>query len=481
MGAIAGRAVAGFAWVSGARIAARLVDLVVLAVLARLLSPAEFGLVALATAFIAILQFFQDLGLLQAFVQRPSVDRQDVSSLFWGTASVSVVLTLLVVAAAPLFGQLWQSDGLTPVLVALAPMLLLQGLALVPNAELQRSLEFRPTAVARVSGSIFGGATGIALALAGWGVFALVMRVLVDNFLSTVLVWVFTAFRPGLLFSWVRFWDLLRFGIPVAGSRLLETVQSRGDVLLIGRFMGSSAVGVYTVAYQLFRMLMELLAGSAAQVLTPAFSRLQFEYPRLRNAYYSAIRVTCSVAIPVFAGIAALGDQIVILLFGPAWADAVPVLQLLAILGVVQAIRYYDATLLIAVGRPKLGLLIRSITVTVTIVGYIVGLQTGSLEAFVVVQIIVALVISTPIWFTALWRVVGVSPVRVMRVALPSLTSSIVMWGALATIGEGMSNLSDVLVLVICVPVGALIYAAILSLLDRCIWRDLWGLVPGRG
>lgn len=461
------KAGAGFAWTSGARVFGRIIDTVVLVVLARVLDPTDFGLVALATSLLVIVQLFQDLGLLQAAVQRRDVTRDDLSSLFWGVSTIGLILSLGMFAAAPAFGALFHNDALIAVVAAMSPVLFLQAVVLVPNAVFQREMEFKPAATRRAIGAIVGGIVGVALALVGAGVFAMVARVLVDNVLGVILLWAVSPFRPKWFFSIRSLWLFLRFGLPVAGARALETLQTRSDDLLIGRFLGAASLGLYSVAYQAFRILTELLLGASNQVLSAAFARLQSDHERLRRAYYRSIRATSLVAVPGFVGIAAVGYPFIDVLFGHQWSAAVPVLQALAVLGVIQSVRYYDSALLIAMGRPKIGLTIRMITVPITIAGYVYALQFEDLVVFAIVQIVVALFISTPIWMVVLHRVAGVNPLLILRSSYVALAGGAVMFGVVWLLGRAVADWPSILQLVVCVPVGALSYVAVLWVLDR--------------
>jgi O-antigen/teichoic acid export membrane protein len=449
---------------------------VVLVILARTLDPVAFGLVATAAALIAFAQLLQDMGILQAYVQRPLPAAGDLSTLFWGTSLLGAVLSIVLFALAPSIAGAFNQAALAPVLATMAPVLFLQATALAPSAELERELRFGPIALRRTIGSITGGLTAIALALAGAGAFALVARVLVDATVGTVLLWASVRWMPRLTFSPKRFWEYARFGLPVAGARFLETVQSRSDDLLIARFLGPASLGIYSVAYQLFRILVEVITGSASQVLSPAFARLQHERSRLLSAYYRAVRLTALVTVPIFAGAAAIAGPLITLVFGPQWDDAIPVLQILAVLGIVQSIRYYDAALLIAIGRPKIGLVVRALTVTLTVAGYVIAIQFGNLVAFAVAQVVVAIAVSTPIWLTVLSKTVGVRPLELARRVWSPLTAaaimSVVVWGM-----DSGTQLGNAMTLLICIPLGALTYSALLLLLDRSALRELAEIV----
>jgi O-antigen/teichoic acid export membrane protein len=476
---LGGQAAKGTAWIVISRLVARLLDAVLLLLLARLLDPRDFGLVALAAALIAIVDVFRDLGLQQAAVQRRELTRAHVNSLFWGALGLAATLAGVLAAGAGLVADLLGSSEAQNVVALLAISLPLQAVSMVPTALLQRSMDFRAIAVTFMIGTAIGGAVGVALALTDHGVYSLVFRTLAQALVTSLLLAVFARFLPQLAFKRQEFMELFRFGLPIAGARFLEVVQGRADDLLIGRFMGPALLGTYSVAYRLYRILTETFIGTMSQVAAPTFSKLQSDRQRLLSAYYTSISVTTIVAVPVMVGLAAVAGDLVPLLFGDQWVDAVPVMQVLALVGVLHSVRYYDAALLVAVGRPALSFRLRIATFIPTFIGFLAVVHYRNLLAFVAVYAGVGWFISAPIWLYALKRTLGVSPFKVLHVSARPVLAAALMYSAIAGYRAFGSVGVPAVDLGLQIMGGASIYFGIMFAIDRSGMRTIHHLIRG--
>ncbi|QTE29647.1 lipopolysaccharide biosynthesis protein [Pengzhenrongella sicca] len=464
---LAGSAGRGVAWTTASRLVARITDLAVLMILARTLEPAAFGLAALASSILAFVDVARDLGLGQAAVQSKEFTSLQRDSLFWGALAIGVLLAGLVLATSGQIAAFLGNADAAPVIALLSASLVLASLSVVPMTDLQRSLEFRPIAIRGTLGALGGGIVGVTMALLGFGVFSLIARTLTDNFLGTVLLWASSRKPPGLHFSWPQFTNLMRFGSAVAGARTLETFVSRADDLIIGRTMGAAALGIYTIAFRIFRIMVEVFASSINQVMFPVFSRMNGEVARLQSAYYQTVRLTATAAVPVFALVAATGPWLIPLLFGNQWQESVPVMQILAILGVVQALRYYDAAIITAMGRPVKVLAVRAITGTLTVAGFVVGGFLGDLRWFALAAVLVALFVSTPIWFWLLWTTARINPVTTLGIVWKPILAGLLAVAGVTGLAQLLTGQSDLVHVAVLLPAGVVLYAGLITIGDR--------------
>jgi O-antigen/teichoic acid export membrane protein len=473
------RAGRGVAWMGASRLIARLVDMLVLVILARLLTPGDFGVVALAAAVIAFVEIFRDLGLAQAAVQRHDLRPAHLNGLFWGSLGIGLSLALLLVVSASALGWLLDEASLAGIVTVLAPVLVLQSLGLVPSAIFEREMNFRPVAMRTIIGASAGALAGVGFALAGAGPYALVAKSLADAGVGTIALWIGSSFRPQFRLNLAEFRELFRFGLPVAGARLLETAQGRSDDLIIGRFMGSTALGAYSVAYRLYRILTETFVGVLGKVVAPTFALLQNDLPRLRSVYYSAIHHTALLAVPIFAGSACLAADLIPLIFGDQWDRSVPVMQALAFVGILHALRYFDSALLIALGMTGLNLRLRVITVTVTVAGFVLVLPLGSLVAFAAVYAAVGWFISAPLWLLVLRHRVGISPRKVFAVSWKTLFASAVMSASILGVSYLLGDPSPLVGTIVGFFTGVIVYVGLISIIDREGSRSVFQRVMG--
>ncbi|HEY7600520.1 MAG TPA: lipopolysaccharide biosynthesis protein, partial [Candidatus Limnocylindrales bacterium] len=357
----------------------QLLQLLVFVVIARLLAPADFGLVALAMVFVALAQLFVDQGLGDALVQRRELTKTHVDTAFWAALSLGVVLAvagaLLAIPITALLGE----PVLQPVLQALSLVFVLTGLASIPMAILQRELRFRSLALRTIFSIAAGGAAGIALAVSGYGVWALVGQQLVTAAVSVVALWLASPWRPGLTFSRAHFRELFGFGANVVGSDLLNYVTRYSDNLLIGTVLGTIALGTYAVGYRILDAANALLVGIARKVAFPSLARLQHQPERLARTYIRMTRLTAAVILPGYIGLALVAPELIRLVFGQRWVESGPVAGLLFLVGPAFAVQGFGGTLLSACGRPDITLRLRFVNAVVTVVGFVIAVPFGIL------------------------------------------------------------------------------------------------------
>lgn len=340
-------------WVVLEKWSVRLVALAVFAILARLLDAKDFGLLSMATVFTALLSVFVDSGFTKALVQRKTLAKDDAATAFWTSIAISIAIYLSLFFTAPLIATLFGDDRLGPVLRVLGVGLPLTALSATPAALLEREFEFRALSIRQLAGTVVGAAVAIPMALLGAGVWALVAQPLVAAIVSLITLWASTPWRPTLSFSRDSLKDLYGFGTGVLGIDLLNTFQANIDKLLIGSFLGPTALGYYFIGQKVLSTLSELVTTVIARVSLTTFSRVQDDVPRLNRALQKMTFVSGSLAIPTFGITALLAPQLIPFVFGQQWTPAVPVFQLLAASAALASIMYYDQNVLLASGNPR--------------------------------------------------------------------------------------------------------------------------------
>lgn len=441
-------------------------------VLGRLLAPADFGLAALAGIFTAFLQIFVDQGFSRALIQRRHLGPRQLDTAFWTAVVTGTGLTLAGIASAPLVARLLGEPALTPVVRWLSAGFLLSSLATTQQALMQREFAFRALAVRRLSATVAGGVVGITMATMGAGVWSIVAQTITRAFVATAILWIASPWRPGFAVSREDFRDLLGFGINAVGIDFLGFLNRHGDNLLVGGVLGPVALGFYTVAYRVLDVLSEIFVGTLSQVVAPTFSALQDDPAALRRAYYSAVRLSQAVAVPAFTGIAVLAPELVTVVFGPRWAPSAPVIQALAIAGLVQTATYFDGGVLFAAGRPRLEFGLTLAGTIGNLVAFAVAVRWG------IVAVAAGLAIRGfafwPLRIAALSRVVGISPRRYLQQWVVPVAGSAVVAGLLlvlrAVLGEA---LAAPVPLALTVLAAAAAYVVTLGLLARDLVREL--------
>ncbi|GAA5093688.1 lipopolysaccharide biosynthesis protein [Microbacterium yannicii] len=362
------RATRSIGWVVVERWSVRLISLLVLVVLSRLLTPADFGVVALAMSVTAVLQVFADSGFSRALVQRKTLGPADASTAFWMSLSVSLVLAVALVATAPVIASALGTPDLTPILQVLSVALPLNALSQTPAALLERELDFKPLSVRQLVGALCGALVSIPLALIGWGVWALVAQTVVSAAAAVITLWSSTPWRPRWEFSRKSFRELWSIGGAILGVDLMDAVQANIDKIVIGALFSPTELGYYFLAQRLGTILIELVTSVVARVSLTTFSRVQDDPVRLNRIFRQLTFAASAVSVGVFGLVAALAPQIIPALFGPGWDAAIPILWVLAPGWALGAVMYFDRSALLATGHAASALWLAMLTNIVSVV-----------------------------------------------------------------------------------------------------------------
>ncbi|MHC4590197.1 MAG: lipopolysaccharide biosynthesis protein [Planctomycetota bacterium] len=307
-----------------------LIRMLGVAVLARLLTPADFGLLAMVATFTRLIEIFRDLGLATATIQRTDLSQDQVSYLFWVNVAVGVGSTALAAALAPVAAWFYGEPDLTGITIVLATAFLFGGVSVQHQALLRRQMKFSALAWLPVGASVGSVAVGVVAALQGAGYWALVAMSLASAVIMTVGLWLVCGWRPGPPRRGTEATRaLLAFGGNLTGTRLLAFFARNLDNVLIGKVWGGDALGLYSKAYQLLMLPIQQLTAPVTGVVVPALSRLQDEPERFRDYYRKAIQALTSLTMPIVVFTFVVADELVLLILGPQWGGTAVIFRLL--------------------------------------------------------------------------------------------------------------------------------------------------------
>jgi len=346
-------------------------------VLARLLAPADFGLVAMVTAITGLATAFADFGLSEATIQRKEITHEQVSTLFWINLTIGLGLTLLSAALGPVLAMFYREPRLVRIALFLSLNFFLGGLRVQPNALLKRQMRFSALAIRDIAAFMTAVPVAILLAWRGAGYWALVAMPLVLNFVQMALSWLMIRWRPGVphRFSGVR--SMVAFGGNVSASYLIFNLNRSFDSILIGWYWGTAPLGLYSRAYNLLMLPIRQLSTPASNVTIPAFSRLQDEPERFARYYLRAMSLITWITLPIFAYLFVAAKPVIVLVLGAKWGEAAPAFQFLAISALGQILMDSTVWLLISRGLSSLLLKLLLFASPVIIGGFALGLPGG--------------------------------------------------------------------------------------------------------
>ena len=349
------QAVFGIGWISALKIVNQLLGLIRITVLARLLSPGDFGLFGIAMLTISIMESFTNSGFQTALIQK-----KDISELHLDTAWTihvlrGVILSLLLFGFSPFIAGFFDEQGVVWLLRALSFSVLILGFENIGIIKFQKDLEFHKDFIYRFSGTIADVSIALTAAFLLRSVWALVFGLFARRIVQTVLSYILHPYRPRLRLAKKELGELFSFGKWSTLSVILHFGYSQGDDLFVGKVLGTVSLGLYQMAYKISRLVVVQITTTITQVTVPAYSKLQNDILKLQKAYLQTQKLLCYISAPIAAGTALLAADFVGLFLGERWISMVPALQILTIIGFVAGINSNVGPLVVAIGRPDLG------------------------------------------------------------------------------------------------------------------------------
>jgi O-antigen/teichoic acid export membrane protein len=449
--------------------------------LAHLLVPRDFGLAGMAIAFSSLAAVFADLGLGTALIQKKTLTEEDRSTVFMINVGGGAVLTLLGVALSPAVAAFFSNSQVMPLFAVLSTSFLISSLGQTQAALLTREMSYRSLEMRAIGATLVGAAASVSLAVAGFGAWAIIANSICSSAASTILLWTVSPWRPRFrAFSRESFRTLGSFGFKMLVIRVLLFVNLNGDNLLIGRYLGSAALGVYSVAYNLMLLPASRITAPVRDVLYSAFVRLQNEPRRMGEAWLRINSINSSLLVPAFLGLVVVAPDAVPVILGQKWHAAVPVLQFLSIAGIAQSLQAFNGQVYQALGLPGYFLRFMYFSTAVTFTAFVIGLHwgvTGVAASFAAARTIVLLANTIH-----MERLIGLGLWRTLRSYLTILVRAGAMGGAVylgrrALLDSGVSAAPRLVVLA---AGGALLYFALTAVTAPELVRDLRSGLRGR-
>ncbi|MGV8934670.1 MAG: MOP flippase family protein [Gallionellaceae bacterium] len=346
----------GVRWTAASSLGRAVLQVIQVAILARLLAPTDFGLIAIVLALMAFLQIFADAGVSNAIIHYQNISREQLSSLYWLNVSVSVLMAIMLVTTSPWLADLYSKPVLQSLFAIAAAAMVVSSLAQQLRINAQKELRFDQLATLELAAALCGFATTVGLAWAGAGVYALAVGSLVGAVAGCVLAWLFLAhgWRPQWRLNLKEIRPFLKFGGYMVGNNLANTFNTQIDVLLGAHLFGAQEMGLYSVPKNLTLNVQMVINPIVSNVGLPVMAKAQGDSVLLKRVYLQTMRMTASVNFPIYVGMALFAPEIVHLMLGEKWQEAIPLLQIFSCWGLLRSIGNPAGSLLFAVGKVKL-------------------------------------------------------------------------------------------------------------------------------
>ncbi len=460
------RAVRGVSWSAVELIGRQGIALAVFIVLARLLGPETFGLLALALVVIGLAEMWISEGMADVLVQRETIEDGHIDAAFWALMCVAGLLASLAALLAGPMAAIMGAPAVEPLMLALAPAIVLTALATVPSVLLRRNFEFRTLAIRSTGSVVAGGIVGLAMALSGHGVWALVAHQLVIRGFAAAVVWWRVPWRPQWRCRASHLRDLRHFSGNVMLLQLLAIGGQRSFAFFIGLYLDANAVGYYAMAVRCFDVLVTVVVTPITRVSFSVFSRLQADRERLSRAVTTVMQAVVLISAPAFAGAALVSPQLVPVVFGPEWAPAVPVLSLYMVYGFLLAPIMTANAMMRGIGKPQWIVWLSALTLAINIPGLVALTRYGVI--WPVVTLIVAGIAACPVYMRLVHRTTGLTAGDALRIwgptaaALSVMAGGVLLWQHLAAMWLDRTG-----ILIGAVALGVLLYAGAQRLFNR--------------
>ncbi len=475
-------AVSGVKWTGADTIATTLLQYGQLVVLARLLQPSDFGLAGMVIVVIGFSQAFVDMGMGNAVIWKQDASQDQLSSLYWLNIIAGIFLFGIIVLVSPLVSRFYNEPALKNMVILSACTFLIIPIGQQFQMLLQKELLFKRLAVVNVTASVVGVTVAITTAALDCGAYSLIYGQLANSICGTaLLVWMgWSEWRPGLHFRFYDLRDFIGFGFFQMGTKSLNYFMTNIDYIIVGRVLGSSTLGIYMLAYQMVVMPLNKINPILTRVAFPIFAKKQKDDSALSRGYIELSKVIALVSFPVLAILAATASVLIPLFFGANWEEAVPLVQILSLLGVLRALNNPSGSVLLAKGRADI-LFFKNIFIAgISTVAFWLAAQHGA------IVMAWSEVCVTALWFIAnliiLRIIINMKPLEYLsRLASPfaiCACTGMVVYAFHVALDNVMTN--NPLQFGILITVGVALYSLLVWLTEKTLISEYWGYFRGK-
>lgn len=385
------KAAISLVWTFSQQFGNQLIGFIVSLVLARILLPAEFGLIGMIAVVVAVGNVLLDGGLTKSLIREPDCDQVDYSTVFFFHLFTSIIVYMGVYFLAPFIAEFYGQPILTEITRVYSLTIIITSFSVVQFARLTKVMDFKTQALIAIPAAIIGGITGISMAYNGFGVWSLVWSSLITSTVSTIQMWIYSDWRPSFRFDISKFRKHFDFGYKLTLSDLLNRIFNNIFLIVIGKYFSAAQVGFYTRAETMNQLPVTNITNALNKVTYPLFVSIQEDDIRLRRVYKQLMLMVMFIVAPVLIFLAVLAEPVFVFLFTAKWLPAVPYFQILCVTGILFPLHSYNLTILNVKGRSDLFLKLEVIKKIIIVLAIVVAIPFGIL-ALLYGQVIISLV-----------------------------------------------------------------------------------------
>lgn len=454
----------GIGWAYGERILAQMISLIVSIILARILDPAHYGIIAIVTVFINILDALVSGGFGNALVQKKDADDLDFNTICWFSIAIAIILYICLFFASPYIAAFYDMEELVWVTRIMSIRVIISAFNSVQHAYVQRRMEFRRFFFATLGGTLISAVVGIFMAYQGFGVWALVAQYMTNSVIDTIVLRFTIQWKPKLEYSFERMNGMMSFGLKMLAATLVNTLQDNIRSLVVGKVFTKEDLAYYNQGKKYPATLMNNLVGSIQKVLFPAFSELQDDKQKIKAQMRTGIRMSSFILVPVIAGVIGIADTFVIAILTEKWSPSIQYLRILSLIYLTRTMNSIFQSSLLAVGQSGANMIHEVVGSVLSIIFICIGAFGMRSVLFIAWSSVIVMIVGTGIFMYFISKAYEYTPSEVMRDFLPYLAISSVM--GLCVYYTGTLATNKLLLLIIQIIVGVAVYG-ILSYVFR--------------
>jgi len=454
---VVGETAKGIRWSSASQCVRQVVQLAATLLLARLLSPSDFGLIGMAAIVSGFAGQFHDLGTSAAVIQRKELTQELLSSIFWVNVGFGAATTAILMLLAPYVAIFYQEPRITVIIRVLSLSFCFSSVSIVQQAIFERQLSFATLGRIEICAACLSATVGIGSACLGAGAWSLVLQTLSLVAVSSLLLWRSSRWRPKMTFHWQEVKSVSSFSLNLTGFNIFNYLIRNADNLLIGKFLGAGPLGYYTLAYNIMLYPLQGISSVVTRVMFPAFSRIQNDDRALRDAYLKISGAIATLTFPIMLGLWGVTRPFVLVIFGAQWEPLIALLLIFAPLGMVQSIGTTVGIIYQAKGRTDLLLRWGAAAGVFILAALCLGLQWGIVG--VAAAYATASLLLTYANFSIPFKLIGLPVGALLKVLWPPFASSAIMLVSVVLVQWCLPGaLADRAQLLILVPLGVSCY-----------------------
>jgi PST family polysaccharide transporter len=460
-------------WAAIESMGGQCISFIVFLVMARLLTPADFGAVALANIYVAFSQVLIFQGLGQAIVQKADLSPEDLEAAFWINLGFGILVAAATLPVCQPVAEWFHSPGLAGLMRWLSPIFILSALADVQTNLLAREFAYKSLAVRTIVAFSCGGLVGILMARAGYGIWSLVGQQLTVAVFNVALLWTASPWRPRFRFSGAHAWTMWHFGARLMGHEFVSLGSRRSDLFFVGRYLNTVAAGTYAVAARVSTLLNEIVVRSMSRVSLASLARLQGEPAGMGSAFSRIMQMQSCLIFPAAAALSFFAREVVLVTVGPHWVSAVPAMRVLLLAIPLEALSALNAAAIIARGRPGWVSLLTCVHAGFNILLFAIVARWGIVA--VATAYLLRAILLYPVELTYLRRLIPISMQQICESCLPPLIAVVAMTALASFIRTLLpAGCPPILLLLAGLPASAAIYGAALAILRRDLIFNTW-------